>query len=66
MQFHYNRTHKILKYNRSSIKGDENEQDNFLTCYILYKYNRSSIKGDENMLRSIPIVDLNSNTTAPR
>ena len=37
-----------IKYNRSSIKGDENFIDSVHGSSIHDKYNRSSIKGDEN------------------
>ena len=38
----------FLKYNRSSIKGDENYFYHFNSPFSFLKYNRSSIKGDEN------------------
>ena len=40
--------YSVTKYNRSSIKGDENYVLPVLDKNILLKYNRSSIKGDEN------------------
>ena len=36
------------KYNRSSIKGDENRRFLEYNDTTFLKYNRSSIKGDEN------------------
>ena len=42
-----------MKYNRSSIKGDENTTISLLIVYIGFKYNRSSIKGDENNNRRL-------------
>ena len=41
----------FFKYNRSSIKGDENPYGDFTRVIFEYKYNRSSIKGDENFSR---------------
>ena len=37
------------KYNRSSIKGDENPTLSLFYFLVIQKYNRSSIKGDENI-----------------
>ena len=51
------RNYLFHKYNRSSIKGDENFFLLFIIFYIL-KYNRSSIKGDENLLATNNLWDL--------
>ena len=42
----------LYKYNRSSIKGDENREPKYNDKPVEIKYNRSSIKGDENLLCS--------------